>query len=328
VDHQRIKLGKMLKQKKARSASKIIFTIVKVQNKKKWTNEEDAKLIFLAQRFHERHWKEISKQFSNKNSLQCFSRYKRIRPGIVKGSWTQEEDNQILGLVNVYGKNWSKIAKSMRSRNGKQIRDRFINILDPEIKKGKFTDEEDEKLIQLYMENGPRWAYISGFFPNRTADMIKNRFHSSIKKNFNSKIQNYRQEPDSYKNKGKRISVAKCLNKIEELSQSSSNKKLELSTEYNSHTYLSAPSTPSNSNENKFDTSSYIDNSYQNEDLIKKNDNNFLIIDEDLFNINTNQYNKNLINDFGYFNYNHHSTFEKENNFSNGFFNFDDFFSS
>ena len=139
-------------------------------------------LICLAEKYNEKHWKEISKTFAKKNSLQCFSRYKRIRPGIIKGSWKKEEDQAIVDLVDKYGKSWSKISKMLGTRNGKQIRDRFINVLDPEIKKGKFTDEEDKKLILLYSQYGPRWASISKYYPNRTADMIKNRFHSSIKK--------------------------------------------------------------------------------------------------------------------------------------------------
>lgn len=159
-----------------------IFTIKKIKNQKKWTNEEDQMLISLAERYREKHWKEISRIFPKKNSLQCFSRYKRIRPGIVKGSWRKSEDDMILELVAKHGKAWSKISKVMKTRNGKQIRDRFINVLDVGIIKGKFSEEEDELLISLYKQHGPKWANISKFFPNRTADMIKNRFHSSIKK--------------------------------------------------------------------------------------------------------------------------------------------------
>lgn len=165
-----------------RHHSNKIFTIRKIKNQKKWTREEDEQLILLAEKYNEKHWKEISKRFVNKNSLQCFSRYKRIRPGIVKGSWKKEEDNKIIDLVNKYGKSWSKISKILSTRNGKQIRDRFINVLDPEIRKGKFTDEEDRKLILLFKQYGSKWATIAKFYPNRTADMIKNRFHSSIKK--------------------------------------------------------------------------------------------------------------------------------------------------
>jgi len=155
---------------------------MKIKNRKKWSDEDDYKLIGLAKKFNEKNWKEISNNFQNKNPLQCFSRYKRIRPGIIKGSWTKEEDDQIIYLVKIYGKAWSKISKILISRNGKQIRDRFINVLDPMIKKGKFSEEEDRQLIDLYYKYGPRWSTISKFFPNRTADMIKNRFHSSIKR--------------------------------------------------------------------------------------------------------------------------------------------------
>ena len=161
-----------------------IFQILKIKNKKKWTKEEDLLLIKLAEKHKEKHWKEISRNFQNKNALQCFSRYKRIRPGIVKGSWKKEEDEKILKLVQIYGKSWSKISKILVTRNGKQIRDRFINVLDPDIKKGKFTEEEDKLLIRLYLYYGPKWATISKHYNNRTADMIKNRFHSSIKKLF------------------------------------------------------------------------------------------------------------------------------------------------
>jgi len=84
--------------------------------------------------------------------------------------------------VNKFGKCWSKISNYLGSRNGKQIRDRFLNVLDPEIKKDKFTDEEDEKLIQLYHQYGTKWSTIVKAFPQRTSDMIKNRFYSSIKK--------------------------------------------------------------------------------------------------------------------------------------------------
>lgn len=160
-----------------------LFEIKKAKVQKKWTKEEDALLLELARRFNSKCWKKISSHFEDKTPLQCFSRYKRIRPGIIKGSWTREEDIRIIEMVQIYGKSWSKISKMLITRNGKQIRDRYINILDPNIKKGKFTLEEDLKLLNLFRKFGTKWATISKFFENRTADMIKNRYHSSIKKN-------------------------------------------------------------------------------------------------------------------------------------------------
>ena len=121
-------------QKESKSAS-IIFQISKIKNKKIWTEEEDKALIYYSSMYQERHWEDVSKHFANKTALQCFSRFNRIRPGIIKGKWTQEEDNKIIELVALYGKNWSAIAKLFKTRNGKQIRDRYINVLDPSINK-------------------------------------------------------------------------------------------------------------------------------------------------------------------------------------------------
>lgn len=159
-----------------------VFEIKKIKNQKKWTKEEDEQLIKFALQYKEKHWKEISEQFIRKNALQCFSRYKRIKPGILKGSWKSDEDARIIELVKKHGKVWSRISKILGTRNGKQIRDRYINVLDPGVKKGKFSLEEDDKLIELYLKHGSKWATIAKYFSNRTADMIKNRFHSSVKK--------------------------------------------------------------------------------------------------------------------------------------------------
>ncbi len=160
-----------------------MFDIRKIKVQKKWCKEEDVQLIKLSKKYNNRNWKLIASHFNDKSPLQCFSRFKRIRPGIIKGSWTKEEDLVIMELVGRFGKSWSKISKAMVSRNGKQIRDRYLNILDPSVRKEKFIVEEDLLLLRLYKKFGPRWANIAKYFNKRTADMVKNRFHSSIKKN-------------------------------------------------------------------------------------------------------------------------------------------------
>ena len=87
-----------------------IFLIKKVINQKKWTKEEDLNLIKLVKNYNGKNWKEVASFFHNKTPLQCFSRYKRIRPGINKGTWKNEEDKLIVSLVEKYGKSWSKIS--------------------------------------------------------------------------------------------------------------------------------------------------------------------------------------------------------------------------
>ena len=53
---------------------------------KKRTKEEDLNLINLVKNYKEKNWKEVASFFHKKTPLQCFSRCKRIRPGINKGT--------------------------------------------------------------------------------------------------------------------------------------------------------------------------------------------------------------------------------------------------
>lgn len=160
------------------SCDSTIFSIQKTRNFNKGPN--DYRLIELVNKFNEKTWNVALNPFFRRNLSN--SRYKSIRPGVIKGSWSKEEDESIVALVTMYGKSWSKISKILQTRNGKQIRDRYINVLDPHIKKGKFTEAEDKVLIELYFKYGARWATIAKNIPYRTADMIKNRFYSSIKR--------------------------------------------------------------------------------------------------------------------------------------------------
>ena len=179
---------------------KPIFSIKKVINQKKWSKEEDLKLLNLVKENNGKKWKEIASHFHNKNPLQCFSRYKRIRPEINKGSWKKEEDSLILNLIEIYGNSWSKISKIIKTRNGKQIRDRYTNVLAPNINKNKFSPEEDILLLNLYQKFGPKWSKIHTYFKDRTTDMIKNRFHSTLKKKFDYNIINNNNIINSNKN--------------------------------------------------------------------------------------------------------------------------------
>lgn len=64
------------------------------------------------------------------------------------GMWTKEEDEKLKQLVTSIGpKNWSSIAKHFSGRIGKQCRERWHNHLNPDIKKDKWTEDEDRTLI-------------------------------------------------------------------------------------------------------------------------------------------------------------------------------------
>jgi hypothetical protein len=59
---------------------------------------------------------------------------------------------------------------------------RYLNTLDPKIRKGKFNNEEDRLLIEGIRQYGARWKLIALKIGKRTENMVKNRWHSHLKK--------------------------------------------------------------------------------------------------------------------------------------------------
>jgi hypothetical protein len=49
---------------------------------------------------------------------------------MIKGPWTEDEDNTLVVMVEKYGAmNWSQIATALPGRIGKQCRERYISLL-------------------------------------------------------------------------------------------------------------------------------------------------------------------------------------------------------
>jgi len=85
-------------------------------------------------------------------------------------------------LMKKYGQSWAMISSMMEGRTGKQVRDRYLNKLRPNIKIGDWSAQEDELVVTLIKEIGHRWSLIANHLPGRTEGQVKNRFYSHIKK--------------------------------------------------------------------------------------------------------------------------------------------------
>lgn len=92
--------------------------------------------------------------------------------------FTQEEDEKLKDLVQKMGsKKWEVIAKEMPGRTGRQCRDRYQNYLIPGFFNGQWSKQEDDLLLQKFMEYGSQWSKITPFFKNRSANALKNRWN-------------------------------------------------------------------------------------------------------------------------------------------------------
>lgn len=98
--------------------------------------------------------------------------------------FTVDEDERIKQLVKRFGtKNWLEVSLFMKDRSPKQCRDRYVNYLVPGVFQGEWTKDEDEILLKLYNEIGPKWSTIKSHLPNRSTNAIKNRWNYYLYRN-------------------------------------------------------------------------------------------------------------------------------------------------
>ncbi|XP_057450542.1 transcription factor MYB41 [Lotus japonicus] len=104
--------------------------------------------------------------------------------GVKKGPWTPEEDQKLVDYIQKHGHGkWRTLPKNAGlKRCGKSCRLRWANYLRPDIKRGKFSLEEEEAIIQLHSVLGNKWSTIAANLQGRTDNEIKNYWNTHIKK--------------------------------------------------------------------------------------------------------------------------------------------------
>ncbi|GMJ16062.1 myb domain protein 9 [Hibiscus trionum] len=116
---------------------------------------------------------------------------------VKKGPWTPEEDHKLVEYINKNGHvNWRALPKQAGlNRCGKSCRLRWTNYLRPDIKRGKFTEEEERVIINLHSVLGNKWSRIATHLPGRTDNEIKNFWNCRIRR----KLLNLGIDPHTHK---------------------------------------------------------------------------------------------------------------------------------
>nr|XP_012433802.4 snRNA-activating protein complex subunit 4 isoform X1 [Taeniopygia guttata] len=154
--------------------------------KKEWTKEEDQMLLELVQEMRVGShipYKKIAYYMEGRDSAQLIYRWtKSVDPSLRKGPWTPEEDAMLMAAVNKYGeKDWYKIRTEVPGRSDAQCRDRYLKALHWDVKKGKWSLQEEEQLIELVEKHGlGHWSKIASELPHRTNAQCQSKWKFMI----------------------------------------------------------------------------------------------------------------------------------------------------
>ena len=181
----------MPKTKKSKGGDNLVMTMVsdgkggKVmaherRKPRRWTKQEDESLRRAVAIHGAKHWKDIARSVETRNHMQCLQRWKTVlRPGLKKGYWGPEEDDLLRRLVGLNGEDkWGEVASQISNRTTKQCRERWWHHLDPCVKKGGWSEEEDVLILEQHAKIGNRWSAISKMLPGRTENAVKIRWKS------------------------------------------------------------------------------------------------------------------------------------------------------
>lgn len=156
-----------------------------------WSKEEDRRLQEGVEIYGLPNWVAIAKYVGTRNNKKCRQRwFMSVNPEIretKKGKWSAEEDEQLRQIVFRHGskdaRTWQLASKGMRCRrNIKQCRERWENFLDPSLRLGPWTKEEDELLLRLHGKFGNAWTKIASILIGRSAERVRRRVMQLRKK--------------------------------------------------------------------------------------------------------------------------------------------------
>jgi hypothetical protein len=155
--------------------------------KSKWTKDEDDKLKELVIKYENQNWDAIAQELGTQRSAyQCMFQYQtRLNDSLKKSNWTKEEDDYLKEVVERcrFGSYipWAKVTYFMTGRSKTQVFNHWAYSLNPSIKKGRFTKEEDILMVAAVRRHGTDFARVARFLPGRTSTQVRDRYRSVLR---------------------------------------------------------------------------------------------------------------------------------------------------
>jgi len=171
-----------------------------------WTTDELHKLESAVKKYNQREWIKVAKEVTCRTPLHAYQKWQeRHRKELLNVDWSIDEDNKMRELVYKHGeKEWKLIASEMPKRSPEQLLHRWTRTSNPNIVHGRWTPEDDFKLIVMmrYLtgdkpidkkDKTQIWCTAASIFPHKTDRKVRERWCNVIdceKKEFTPHIDN------------------------------------------------------------------------------------------------------------------------------------------
>ncbi|KAI0218551.1 hypothetical protein L0F63_005077 [Massospora cicadina] len=149
----------------------------------RWTKKEDGILLEAIRIYGERNWKQIALCFDNRNGASCLHRWRNaLRQTIKRDKWTKEEDEALRKAVAQMGEgNWTQIFPFIRGRSDVQCRERWMNVLRPDLDHTAWSPYMDAILCRLVNTHGlGKWSLLASKIKGRTDNQIWRRWKTLV----------------------------------------------------------------------------------------------------------------------------------------------------
>ncbi|KAL4438039.1 hypothetical protein ABPG77_004260 [Micractinium sp. CCAP 211/92] len=123
-------------------------------------------------------WKRIAEEFGGgwepDQLMHIWRRHAQRGAHARKGKWSQEEDDLLLKAMALHGRKWSLVAKLVPGRTDVQCRERYMNVLNPEVTAWQpWGAAEEQELLELAQQHTQedgrvKWSAVAAHLPGRT----------------------------------------------------------------------------------------------------------------------------------------------------------------
>ena len=153
-------------------------------NRGAFAADEDVRLARLASEHGEHEWDRVAEALgTRRTALACLRHYsRRAAAAAVRRRWTAAEDALLREAVTLHGeKNWQLVSTRIPGRTGQQCLHRWQKSVAPNIRRARWTADEDVRLRVAVRHYGAgNWVAVRAHVPGRTDVQCRERYCNAL----------------------------------------------------------------------------------------------------------------------------------------------------